>query len=267
MKSADEARAAMRELNNIRTVLDRVKSDPSSDTEFGAFAEIRADMARAATLFAPSAAATIQSIMQMDPTDYAGVEAASSKLQAILASEMGGNRPSAMLLDVLRRAGPGVWLTNEGLEYLTTAMEKDAQYRMDLELHLANPDFTGNYRQEAAKWKNENWSKDKYRVTAEDLKRIKYDAKKTAWIKSKYDQAKPVPLVQNEDGTLEPNKKMLASLTAVERARRGRDAGDEPVFFRTRAGMFVVYPDPDTGKAMSTTADDWYKTMVANNDG
>jgi hypothetical protein len=160
----------------------------------------------------PTLQNAINSLMKMDPNDYASVQRASDTIRASLAAEVGGGKASQALLQVLENAGPAVWLTNEGLQMVIEAMKLDSQFALDRENYvlelLANGD--GNTRvtqSQIQAWNRDNFSN--YNFTRERRQEIRDFNAKRGRIAELYNNSSPMPLQTNTEGVSRPDSDAL----------------------------------------------------------
>jgi len=214
IKQATAAQAMNQSLDNVQAAL------ASGDTQFGSLADLRRNTLSFMTTFAPSLAESTGRFLKLDINSYDALERESTKMLAELAKDFGGNRASAYALQVLAKAGPSAFQTNEGIAIVSTAMRKRNQYAIDkarfiLEWQEANngapmPAYlVGN-------WQLDNSNNSKYTLSQDDIKDSDILVQKAERYKRLAKQAITVPsnrdnfidgklYIMPEKGTEEPS--------------------------------------------------------------
>ena len=195
-----------RDINTIEASLE------SGGTTFGAAAENRRALASVFQTFLPEGAEEVKEFLEMDFTSYDSVERSSNTILARLAKDFsGGSRMTKAALQTLAKAGPSVFLTNEGLRAITELFRKEAAYRVDLANYVAElPDRDRqNISSLAHKWRAANYDNPKYNVTEAEIKRLQQLEKKNTRIKAIMDKAKPLPMRRNSSGSMTADEAKL----------------------------------------------------------
>lgn len=194
---AESAISVNHDIENIRASLE------TGNTNFGSFAEGRRATASFFQTFMPSVSKDVNQAFGIDVASYDNVERSSKTILAELAKRYsGGSRMTAAALQTLEKAGPAVWLTNEGLDTVGKFLEKQNQYAIDQAHYLATLPEGTNYQREMFKWREQNANSEKYFMTPKDLQEVKQLSSKNKRIKELMSNSAPLPISSN--GTVDP---------------------------------------------------------------
>jgi len=180
-KEATKALATNQSLDNIESAL------TTGNTTFGSLADTRRNLMSFVQTFIPSAAREAEKLLKLDVTTYDTLEKESTMILAELAKEFGGNKATAMGFQTLQKAGPSVFLTNEGNAITAKGIRKRNQYKIDRQKFIIDWQAENNGadipRWVVSKWEMDNATDPKYTLSQQDFKDIKVMQKKVDRIK------------------------------------------------------------------------------------
>ena len=192
------------QIKNIRVSLEEGKSD------FGTLSEARRGITSFVKIFVPAAAPVAEDLLKMDTLEFDNVERSSELILAEMASMYsGGSRMTAAALQTLKNAGPGTFLTNEGLNVVTRLMEKRATYAYDYALFTASLPEGANRELEKLKWAKEHSDDPKYFLSGADLKEAKIAAQKSRSLREYKRKSSPMPTYVAKDGREKADQNLL----------------------------------------------------------
>lgn len=194
-KEATQALSTNQSLDNIESAL------TTGNTTFGSLADTRRNLMSFVQTFVPGAAKAAENLLKLDVTTFDALEKESTMILAELAKEFGGNRATAAGWQIMQKAGPSVFLTNEGNAITAKGIRKRNQYRIDRQKFIINWQADNNGadipRWVVSKWEMDNATDPKYTLSAQDFKDIKIIQKKVERIKRLSKKASPFPPSRN----------------------------------------------------------------------
>lgn len=194
-KEATQALATNQSLDNIESAL------TTGNTTFGSLADTRRNLMSFVQTFVPGAAKAAENLLKLDVTTFDALEKESTMILAELAKEFGGNRATAAGWQIMQKAGPSVFLTNEGNAITAKGIRKRNQYRIDKQKFIidwqAANDGADIPRWVVSKWEMDNATNPKYTLSQQDFKDIKVMQKKVERIKRLSSKASPFPPPEN----------------------------------------------------------------------
>jgi len=192
---ATQALATNQSLDNIESAL------TTGNTTFGSLADTRRNLMSFVQTFVPGAAKAAENLLKLDVTTFDALEKESTMILAELAKEFGGNRATAAGWQIMQKAGPSVFLTNEGNAITAKGIRKRNQYRIDRQKFIidwqADHDGADIPRWVVSKWEMDNATDPKYTLSQQDFKDIKVMQKKVERIKRLSSKATPFPSPDN----------------------------------------------------------------------